>query len=38
MLDLDGFFTSTEFFSAIASIITALLTSLLGEFVNGLFV
>lgn len=38
MLDLDGFFTSMDFFAAIASIITAILTTLLGDFVNGLFV
>jgi len=37
MLDLDGFFTSMDFFSAVASIIAAILSTLLGDFVNGLF-
>ena len=37
MLDIDGFLTSTEFVSQIAALITAILTTVFGQFISGLF-
>jgi len=37
MLDLDGFFTSLEFVTQLASIISAILSALFGEFFASLF-
>lgn len=37
MLDLDGFFMSTEFFTQLASIITAVFTALFGELIANAF-
>ena len=36
-LDIDGFLTSTEFLAQIASIIVAVLTTLFGNFIGGVF-
>lgn len=35
--DIDGFFTSTEFITRLATFITAVLSLLAGQFVEGLF-
>jgi hypothetical protein len=35
MLDIDGFLTSTQFITQLASFITAILTALLGSIVSG---
>ena len=37
MLDMGGFLTSTEFLSQIASIISAVLTFLVGDLIASLF-
>ena len=37
MLDIDGFFTSTEFFAQIAAIFSAVLTALFNELLAGFF-
>ena len=37
MLDIDGFLTSTQFITQLASFITAILTALLGSVVSGFF-
>ncbi len=37
MLDIDGFLTSTQFITQLASFITAILTALLGSVVSGVF-
>ena len=37
MLDIDGFFQSTEFITQLAALITGLLSALLGQFISGLF-
>ncbi|MGD2111687.1 MAG: hypothetical protein PVI86_20110 [Phycisphaerae bacterium] len=37
MLDIDGFFTSTEFLAQIASIIVAVLTGIASQIINMLF-
>ena len=36
-LDIGGFLTSTEFLTQLASIITAVITTLLGEVLAGIF-
>lgn len=36
-LDIGGFLTSAEFFTQLASIITAVITTLLGEALAGIF-
>ena len=36
-LDIEGFFTSTEFITQLATFISALLSAIVGEFVTGLF-
>ncbi len=37
MFDIDGFLTSTEFLIQLASLITALLSSLVGDLIAGFF-
>lgn len=37
MFDIDGFLTSTGFLSQLAALITALLSSLVGDLIAGFF-
>ncbi len=37
MLDLNGFFTSTEFLTQVASVVSAVLSILLGDFLARFF-
>ena len=37
MLDIDGFLTSNQFVTQLATFITAILTALLGSIVTGFF-
>lgn len=37
MFDINGFLTSVDFLAQLASIVTAILTALLGDFITNLF-
>lgn len=37
MLDIDGFLTSAEFLTQIATVIVAIFSALFGVFIDGLF-
>ncbi len=37
MLDIDGYLTSPEFLAQIAALIATILSTVLGQFISGLF-